>query len=105
MLAAEPVQWIAVTTTDDDLGDDTETAAEPVELMAVVAGRSSDETADNNQPGVITALTLYLRGTDVVPSASDRFIVRGRLHQVDGEAHRWGRTGVEVPIKRTGARP
>lgn len=105
MRDAETVQWIAVTTTDDDeLGNSTETPAAPVSVTALVAGRASSETVANDQPAVITSLTLYVLDASITPGASDRFTVRGQTYEVDGVPKFWGASGIEVAVTRTEVR-
>ncbi len=103
--AAEPVTHVAVTETRDRYGNTTRTEAAPATLSALVAGRSTDESADPRSPRLIVGLTLYLLDTSVVPGVADYFVVRGWRYEVDGEAHRWADMGVEVPVKRTGTAP
>lgn len=102
---AETVQWIAVTTTDDGLGNETTTEADPVATLALVAALSAVEAQDSRTPAVIVGKTLYLLDPSIEPTASDAFIVRGARYEVEGEAHRWGSSGTEVSVKRTEARP
>lgn len=104
-MRTETVQWVAVTTTEDRRGNETTTDADPVDVQALVAGRSSSEAADPRVPAIFVGKTLYLPDADVEPGPSDRFVVRGLDYDVDGESVRWGTSGVEVPIVRTGARP
>lgn len=103
--ATETVSWVAVTTSDDGLGNETTTEASPVSMLAFVAARSADESHDSRTPSVIVGKTLYLPSSAVEPSASDWFTIRGERYEVDGEAHRWGSAGVEVAVKRAEARP
>lgn len=100
MIDAEPVQWVAVTVDEDKLSNATREEAEPVELQALVAGRSSTESTSSRQPSVLTGKTLYLLDTDVEPSPDDWFRVRGERYDVVGESHRWGDMGVEVAVTR-----
>ena len=60
MQSQETVSWVAVTTTTDGF-DSTYVEADPVELLALVAGRTSVENADVNAPAVIV-------GQDAVPA-------------------------------------
>lgn len=105
MQDAEAVSYVSVTTVDDGLGNVTPTEATPVALMALVAGRTSTEATDPATPAVLTGYTLYLLDTDVVPTASDWFTVRGARWEVEGQAVRWGSMGVEVAVKRAAVRP
>lgn len=105
MLDAESVSYVAVTTADDGLGNVTYTEAAPVELLALVAGRTSVESTDSRRPAVLSGYALYLLDTDVVPGASDWFTVRGARWDVEGEAVRWGSMGVEVAVSRAAAQP
>lgn len=71
----------------------------------LIAPRSSSEDNDG-RTGVIVGVTVYMpTGTDVV--ATDRLVIRGVEHDVDGEPGDW-RTpehpecdGIEVAAKRT----
>ena len=105
MRDAETVQWVAVTTTRDRLGNETTAEADPVDVTALVAGRSSSENVDPKSPAVIVGKTLYILDPIVEPGPSDWFTVRGERYEVDGESIRWGSSGVEVAISRTGGRP
>lgn len=102
MQDAEEVLWVAVTTTVDDLQNETTTEAEPVPLLALVAGRSSVEGSNSRAPGVITGKTLYLLDITSEPSPDDWFTVRGDRYEVEGQAHRWGDMGVEVAVSWVG---
>ena len=102
---SDVVSHVAVTTSTDALGDVTYVEAAPVSVRAMVAGRSSAESADSRTPAVLTGLTLYIFDLAVVPGASDWFTVRGERYEVEGQAHRWGQMGVEVAVKRAEASP
>lgn len=100
---AETVLWVSVTKTTDELSNETETAAEPVPVLAMVAGRSASESTRSDEPSVLTGKTLYLLDPTLVVSAADWFTVRGDRYEVEGEAHRWGSSGVEVAVQRASA--
>lgn len=100
MIDAETVQWVAVTVTEDRLSNVSREEADPVDVRALVAGRSSTESTSSRQPSVLTGKTLYLLDVDTEPSPDDWFIVRGDRYEVEGEAHRWGDMGVEVAVTR-----
>lgn len=101
----ETVQWVAVTTeADDELGNSSTESAAPVPVPALVAGRATSESNDNEQPDVITSLTLYVLDGSITPGASDQFIVRGKAYEVDGVPKFWGASGVELVVTRTEAR-
>lgn len=104
MRDAETVTWTRVTTTRDPLGNETTTTTTH-DVPALIAGRSSSENTDTRNPAVIVGKTLYILDPTVEPTASDRFTVRGEEYEVEGEAHRWGSSGVEVAITRAGQRP
>ena len=105
MRATETVQWIAVTTDRDRLGNETANEAAPRDVLALVAAHSSSESTDPRSPAVLVGKALYLLDATIEPGPSDQFIVRGETYEVEGEAARWGSFGVEVAIKRAGARP
>lgn len=105
MLDAETVVWHPVTTEKDQYGDADGTDGTPVTLTALVAARSATESVDPNTPGVIVGKQLYLLDAPSEPGASDWFEVRGKRYEVDGEAHRWTGTEVEVAVKYAGDLP
>lgn len=105
MLDAETVVWTPSTTETDKYGDGTEADGRSRKLQAVVAARSSSESAGSEGPGVLVGESLYILSPRYVPGPSDRILVRGQTYEVVGEAHRWGSAGVEVAIQRTGAKP
>jgi hypothetical protein len=102
---AETVQWIAVTVDTDELSVVTRAEADPVPVLAMVAGRSAAESSGARTPAVITGKTLYLLDIATEPSEHDAFIVRGDRYEVEGEAHRWGDQGVEVAVVRAEQQP
>lgn len=70
-----------------------------------VAPRHEAEDHDNGRQGVLVGYTLYgPAGTDVLPS--DRLVIRGATHEVDGETGVWTSpwtnvtAGVEIHAKR-----
>lgn len=87
------LRWVEGAT--DGWGDASSSWAEPVELVAVVAprltgagsgSRESDPAGYANR--VISDLTLFTPpGLEVGPK--DRFVVRGRTYEVEGEAFDW----------------
>lgn len=105
MQDAETVVWHPVTTTEDKYGDTTPTAGTPVTLTALVAARSAVENVGPNSPAVLVGEQLYLLDCDGEPGASDWFEVRGKRYEVEGEAHRWTGTEVEVAVKYVGDMP
>lgn len=105
MRDAETVQWVAVTTTRDRLGNETTTDAAPVDVQALVAARGTSENADSQAPSVLVGKTLYLLDATIEPGPSDWFTIRGQRYDVEGESHRWGSAGVEVAVTRAGDRP
>jgi hypothetical protein len=104
MYDAETVTWIPATATVDIYGEGSPTDGASRSLQALVAGRTNNENAGPDSPGVIVGKSLYILGTDAEPGPADRIIVRGVSYDVVGEAHRWGSSGVEVAVKRTEAR-
>ena len=59
-----------------------------VTLQAKVSARVSGTNFDADQIVVTDGLTLYLdAGTDVLDD--DKFVVRGKTYEVDGEAFDW----------------
>lgn len=105
MLDAESVVWHPVSTTEDKYGDGTSSPGTPVILTALVAARTSAENASASRPGVIVGKQLYLLDAPAEPGASDWFEVRGARYEVDGQAHRWSGTQVEVSVKYIGDLP
>lgn len=103
-MQTEIVQWVAITTTRNRLGDGTEAEASPVPVEATVSDAGSSESDDPDDPQVIIRKKLHLLGVAADPGPSDRFIVRGHTYDVDGEPHRWGSMGVELVIARTEVR-
>jgi hypothetical protein len=104
MYDAETVTWIPTTGTPDIYGEGAPAPGTGRSLLALVAGRTNNENAGPDSPGVIVGKSLYILGTDAEPGPADRILVRGVSYDVVGEAHRWGSSGVEVAIKRTEAR-
>lgn len=98
------VTLVTVTTTDDGLGNTTETTAETTYDRVRFAPRSSSERTDPRSPAVITAASLYRRG-EFPAATADRIVIAGESDlidgtwQVEGEPGYWGR-GTEVAIKR-----
>lgn len=98
------VSLVTVTTTDDGLGNTTETTTTATYDRVRFAPRSSSERTDPRAPAVITAASLYRRGAFPV-KAADRIVIAGQSSlingtwQVEGEPGYWGR-GTEIAIKR-----
>lgn len=98
------VSLVTVTTTDDGLGNTTETTVETPYDRVRFSPRSSNERSDNRAPAVITAASLYRRGEFVVKPA-DRIVISGQsvlmdgTWQIEGDPGYWGR-GTEVAIMR-----
>ena len=101
-----------VTTTDNDLGDTTETTVDTVLDWALFTPRSSSERVDPRSPAVITAATIYGPfGTEL--DADDLIIVSGHsphadgTWQVEGLPGQWKlntwEPGFEVAVKRAGS--
>lgn len=66
---------------------------------ALVAFASSSEPVVVGRNSVITQDTLYLpEGTDAL--ATDRFRVRGKEYEIEGEPADWAGAGVVVAIKK-----
>lgn len=104
MYDAETVEWVAVTTTSDELGNSTTTPAAAVEVSALVASGQSSERVDNQSADVVTSLVLYVLDPSISPGASDRFNVRGKAYEVEGVPKVWGSSGFEVAVTRTEVR-
>lgn len=102
MLDAETVVWHPVSVARGDDGEGTETDGAPKKLTALVAGRGEQENAGNSAPGVIVGKQLYLLDAKVEPGPSDWFEVRGKRYEVEGEAHRWSGTCIEVAVRYVG---
>ena len=104
---SETVSHVPVTTTDDDLGNETTTDGTPVPLTALVAIGDTREQFGDNAPDLTVAYTLYFRSPDVpAASASDYFTVRGERCEVSGGPNgRWGSMGEVVAVTRAEARP
>ena len=106
-LIGEPVTVRRADTTIDRYGNTTPDwtyITDTVVAGCAVAPRSSAEDNDG-RTAVIVGLTVYMpEGTDVLPS--DRLVIRGVVHEVDGEAGDWRspfsarRPGLEVPVRR-----
>lgn len=112
MLSNATVSVIAVTTTDDGLGNETYETTETVLEWALVAPRSSSERSDVSVPAVISAASVYGPfGTEL--NADSLIVVDGHSPsmdgewQVDGRSGDWSlgdwRAGFEVALKRAGA--
>lgn len=102
----------SVVTTDDGLGNTTETVTDAALAWALVSPRSSSERTDPRSPAVITAATIY--GPFATPiNADDILIVSDHspsmdgTWQVEGRSGDWSlgdwRPGFEVAVKRASA--
>lgn len=94
----------SVTTTDDGLGNSTESVVESLWGPCAVAPRYATESSGPRSPAVIVGLTVY--GPATVINSDDRVLIDGVLWQVDGLPGVWESPftgwapGVEVPVKR-----
>lgn len=99
------VTLVTVTTTDDGLGNTTETPTPTVYEGVRFAPRSSSERTSTRSPAVLTGATLYRRGSFPATPAA-RVIIAGQdplidgTWQVEGDPGYWG-AGIEVAIQRT----
>lgn len=109
MLSNATVTVRSVTTTDDGLGNTTETPSTTVLEWALVSPRASTERVDQRSPAVITAATIY--GPFATPiDADDLLIVADHspsmdgTWQVEGRPGDWSlgdwRPGFEVAVRR-----
>lgn len=57
-------------------------------IKAIVSARVSGTNFDPDQIVLVTGLTVYLASGTVVED-DDKFIVRGKRYEVDGEAFDW----------------
>lgn len=76
-----------------------------IELFGIVSARTSSTLTEADAVTITQGLALYLASdTDVVDN--DRFIIRGKLYIIDGEAFDWKNglgswsPGVVVNLKR-----
>jgi hypothetical protein len=106
MLNSETVTYVEVTTTEDDLGDETYAEADPVALTALVAIGDTREQFGDNAPDLAVSYTLYfLPGNMPAATSSGYFTVRGERCEVSsGPNGRWGDMGEVVAVTRTAAR-
>lgn len=90
-MTGEPVKRLRAPTTEDRYGGavpDWDNATEKVLTGFAVAPRHEAEEHDNGRQGVIVGYTLYgPAGTDILPT--DRLVIRGDTHEVDGEIGVW----------------
>lgn len=97
----------SVVTTDDGLGNTSETVTESEWGPCAVAPRYTTESVDSRVPPMIIGKTVY--GPPVALDSDDRLVIDGELWQVDGDAGEWKSPftgwfpGVEVPVKRASA--
>lgn len=94
-----------VTTTDDGLGNTTETVVESSWGPCAVAPRYATESTDPRVPPVIVGKTVY--GPTRALDSNDRLVIDGVVYEVDGLPGEWSspftgwKPGMEVPVKRT----
>jgi hypothetical protein len=97
----------SVTTTDDGLGNTTETVTETTWGPCAVAPRYATESTDPRVPPVIVGKMVY--GPRVALDSDDRLVIDGVTYQVDGLPGEWTNpftgwdAGIEVPVKRASA--
>jgi hypothetical protein len=91
----------SVTTTDDGLGNTTETTTEQAVERVLFEPQQATERTDRNSPGVVTPAKFY---GPFPPLDADDLIVdaAGVSWQVVGGAAKWGAES-EVPVKRASA--
>jgi hypothetical protein len=105
MLDQEQIVWHPVSNTRDQYNDGTETDGTPVTLTALVGSRSFLENADANSAGVVMVKDVYILDATAEPGASDWFEIRGQRYEMQGQAHRWSGSQVEVIVKYVGDLP
>ena len=94
----------SVTTTDDGLGNTTETVTEEQWGPCAVAPRYATESSDPRVPPVIVGKTVY--GPTIALDSDDVLLIDGTAWQVDGLPGEWRNpftdwdAGIEVPVKR-----
>jgi hypothetical protein len=97
----------SVTTTDDGLGNTSETTTETSWGPCAIAPRYATESTDPRVPPVIVGKTVY--GPRVALDSDDRLVIDGVTYQVDGLPGEWRNpftgwdAGIEVPVKRASA--
>ena len=94
----------SVTTTDDGLGNTSETVTESAWGPCAVAPRYATESTDPRVPPVIVGKTVY--GPTIALDSDDVLLIDGTAWQVDGLPGEWVNpftgwdAGIEVPVKR-----
>jgi hypothetical protein len=94
----------STTTTDDGLGNTTETVTESQWGPCAVAPRYATESTDPRVPAVIVGLTVM--GPTRALDSDDTLVIGGVTYQVDGLPGVWESPftgwapGMEVPVKR-----
>ena len=94
----------SVTTTDDGLGNTTETTTTRTWGPCAVAPRFATESTDPRVAPVVVGKTVY--GPAISLDADDRLLIDGETWQVDGLPAVWRspftgwEPGVEVPVVR-----
>lgn len=107
MLNSETVTYVAVTTDEGSLGDETYTEADPVSLSALVAIGDTREQFGDNAPDLNVSYTLYFLSPSLpAANSSGWFTVRGERCEVSsGPNGRWGGMGEVVAVRRAESRP
>jgi hypothetical protein len=97
----------STTTTDDGLGNTTETVTESQWGPCAVAPRYATESTDPRVPAVIVGLIVM--GPTRALDSDDTLVIGDKVYQVDGEPGVWESPftgwapGMEVPVKRAAA--
>ena len=101
------VTLVSTMTTDDGLGNTTETVTEESWGPCAVAPRYATESTDPRVPPVIVGKTVY--GPTRALDSDDRLVIDGEVYEVDGLPGEWSSPftgwapGIEVPVKRAAA--
>ena len=102
------VTLVTTTTTDDGLGNTTQTDVQVEIPGCAVAPRFAVENSDPRSTPVMVGLTVYMpAGTEL--DSDDTLRIDGKLWQVDGLPAVWESPftgwapGIEVPVKRASA--
>jgi hypothetical protein len=103
---AQTVTVVTTTTTQDRLGNTSETTVQMPWDGVLVAPRYAVESSDPRVAPVVVGKTVYGPAT-VTIGADDMLLIDGVEWQVDGLPGEWpwpagGMAGLEVPVKRAG---
>jgi hypothetical protein len=84
----EDITQIRVSSTSVDSYGQPVYVETPVTIKAIVSARTGTTNFDPDAITIIDGLTLYLPSGTVVGD-DDKFIVRGKRYEIDGEAFDW----------------